>query len=89
MSSFFVVRWRARRLFFFFFFVMYLFLFCVARDTNPTWQRFFATAMGKNKQGAKGELEKLDFANITCRQAVVEVSKMYVIAISNMHHNKH
>jgi hypothetical protein len=39
-------------------------------------QRYFATAVGKNKQGAKGELEKLDLATMTCRQAVNEVAKM-------------
>jgi hypothetical protein len=42
-------------------------------------QRYFATASGKNKQGAKGELEKLDFSKITCREAIKEVAKMYVL----------
>eukprot|EP00455_Lapot_gusevi_P052550 TRINITY_DN800_c0_g1_i1.p1 TRINITY_DN800_c0_g1~~TRINITY_DN800_c0_g1_i1.p1 ORF type:complete len:258 (+),score=60.37 TRINITY_DN800_c0_g1_i1:75-848(+) len=38
--------------------------------------RYYASAIGKNKQGAKGELEKLDFSTITCRQAIKEIAKI-------------
>ena len=39
-------------------------------------QRFFGTAVGKGRQGAKTDVERLDLKNITCRQAVKEVAKM-------------
>jgi len=32
--------------------------------------------MGKGKQGAKTELEKINFETITCREAVEKVSEM-------------
>mmetsp|Transcript_12361 Transcript_12361/g.21119 ORF Transcript_12361/g.21119 Transcript_12361/m.21119 type:complete len:258 (-) Transcript_12361:129-902(-) len=41
--------------------------------------RYFAYALGKGKQIAKTELEKLDLKNITCREAIVELAKIIVI----------
>ncbi|EFA83599.1 20S proteasome subunit alpha-3 [Heterostelium album PN500] len=37
---------------------------------------YFGTAMGKGKQAAKNELEKVKFADITCREAIKLVSKI-------------
>jgi len=47
-----------------------------AIEPSGVCHRYFATASGKNKQGAKGELEKLDFTKITCREAIKEVAKI-------------
>eukprot|EP00741_Cyanophora_paradoxa_P009074 tig00001466_g8787.t1 len=38
--------------------------------------RYFATAIGKGKQQAKTELEKLKLNEITCREAVKEIAKI-------------
>eukprot|EP00616_Rhizochromulina_sp_CCMP1243_P003727 CAMPEP_0118962048 /NCGR_PEP_ID=MMETSP1173-20130426/525_1 /TAXON_ID=1034831 /ORGANISM="Rhizochromulina marina cf, Strain CCMP1243" /LENGTH=262 /DNA_ID=CAMNT_0006910267 /DNA_START=29 /DNA_END=817 /DNA_ORIENTATION=+ len=38
--------------------------------------RYFGTALGKGRQGAKTEIEKLDLKTITCRQALKEVAKI-------------
>ena len=38
--------------------------------------KYFACAMGKGKQGAKTELEKINFETITCREAVDKVSEI-------------
>lgn len=38
--------------------------------------KYFACAMGKHRQGAKTELERIDFANVTCREAVKEIAKI-------------
>ena len=40
-------------------------------------QRFFGTALGKGRQQAKTEIERLKLNELTCRQAVVEIAKMY------------
>jgi 20S proteasome subunit alpha 7 len=45
-------------------------------EPSGSCQRYFATAAGKNTGAAKGELEKLDFAAITSRQACVEIAKI-------------
>jgi len=37
---------------------------------------YFATAIGKGKQAAKGELEKLKLSDLTCKQALKEVAKV-------------
>lgn len=39
-------------------------------------QRYFGTAVGKGRQGAKTEIERLDLSSLTCRQGVTEVAKM-------------
>lgn len=38
--------------------------------------KYFACAIGKHKQGAKTELEKIDFTTVTCREAVNEIAKI-------------
>merc|ERR1711865_251301 len=45
-------------------------------DTSGVAARFFATAMGKGKNGAKSQLEKLNLEMITCREAVTEIAKI-------------
>ena len=47
-------------------------------DPNGVSNRYFATAIGKNKSSAKAELEKLDFESITCREAVIILVKLLV-----------
>ena len=39
-------------------------------------QRYFATAIGKYKQGSSSELEKLDFTKLTCAEAVKHVARI-------------
>lgn len=41
-----------------------------------TVYRYFGAAVGKHKQAAKTEVEKLDFETITCREAVIEIAKI-------------
>jgi len=45
-------------------------------DPSGVSHRFFATAIGKNKEAAKSELEKLDFTKITCKKAVFEIARI-------------
>jgi hypothetical protein len=44
-------------------------------------QGYYGTAAGKGKQAAKGELEKLKLTEMTVRQAVKEVAKMFVLCL--------
>lgn len=39
-------------------------------------QRYFGTAVGKGRQAAKTEIERLNLGELTCRQGVKEVAKM-------------
>lgn len=39
-------------------------------------QRFFGTAVGKGRQAAKTEIERLKLGEISSEQGVVEVAKM-------------
>ena len=39
-------------------------------------QRYFGTAIGKGRQSAKTDIEKLKLTELSCRQGVVEVAKM-------------
>jgi len=39
-------------------------------------QRYFGAAVGKGRQAAKTELERLNLSELTCRQGVAEVAKM-------------
>lgn len=53
----------------------------VVADTNflhifACEQGYHGVAVGKAKQAAKGELDKLKLATMTCREAVKEVAKM-------------
>ncbi|KAF8062974.1 PAG1 [Scenedesmus sp. PABB004] len=38
--------------------------------------RYFGTAVGQGRQSVKTEIERLKFADLTCRQAVVECAKV-------------
>lgn len=38
--------------------------------------KYFACAVGKHRQGAKTELEKIDFKTVTCREAVKMIAKI-------------
>ena len=39
-------------------------------------QRYFGTAVGKGRQGAKNEIEKLKLEEMTCREGIKAVAKM-------------
>ena len=45
-------------------------------DPSGVSYRFFATAIGKGKNGAKSQLEKLDLSTLTAREAVMEAAKV-------------
>lgn len=47
-------------------------------ETNGVVLRFFATAIGKHRQAAKTELEKLKLSDITCADALPTVAKMFI-----------
>lgn len=47
-------------------------------ETSGVANRFFGTAVGKYRQAAKTEIEKLDLNNLTCREALQHVAKMFV-----------
>lgn len=38
--------------------------------------RFFGTAVGKGRQGAKTDIERLDLKELTCKQAIKEIAKI-------------
>lgn len=40
------------------------------------WQRYFGTAVGKGRQAAKTEIERLKLDEITCEEGVGELAKM-------------
>ena len=42
-------------------------------------QRFFGTAVGKGRQAAKTEIERLKLGELSCEQGVTEVAKMCVL----------
>ncbi len=47
-------------------------------EPSGSWFGYKASAVGKGRQLAKTELEKLDFASITVEQGVKEVARMWV-----------
>ena len=47
-----------------------------ALEPSGSAQRYFACAIGKMKQGAASELEKLNFAQLTCAQAVDHIARI-------------
>jgi len=49
-------------------------LYCV--EPSGECLRYFATAVGKNAQQARVQLEKLDFENISCREAAVRIAEI-------------
>jgi len=46
--------------------------------TEPSGQvyKYFACAVGKHKQGAKTELEKIKFDTVTCKEAVMKIAQI-------------
>lgn len=45
--------------------------------TYVEWlQRFFGTAVGKGRQGAKTDIERLDLKELSCKDAIKEIAKM-------------
>ena len=47
-----------------------------AIDPSGVSYRYFATSIGKGKNGAKSQLEKLDLTTLTAREAVTEAAKV-------------
>jgi 20S proteasome subunit alpha 7 len=47
-------------------------------ETSGVVHRFYATAIGKHRQAAKTELEKLKLNDITCAEALPAVAKMFL-----------
>ena len=47
-----------------------------ALEPSGVAQKYYAVAIGKIKQGASSELEKLDFTAVTCEQAVREIARI-------------
>lgn len=45
-------------------------------EPNGVSQRYFGTAVGKGRQAAKTEVEKLKLGEMTCREALLEVAKI-------------
>ena len=45
-------------------------------DPSGVAYRYFATAIGKGKNGAKSQLEKLDLTTLTAKEAVIEAAKV-------------
>jgi 20S proteasome alpha/beta subunit len=41
-------------------------------------QRYFGTAVGKGRQGAKNEIEKLKLEELSCQEGIKAVAKMWV-----------
>jgi len=48
----------------------------LSSKTNQPSQRYFGTAVGKGRQAAKTEIERLNLKELKCEQALVEVAKM-------------
>mmetsp|Transcript_4078 Transcript_4078/g.6693 ORF Transcript_4078/g.6693 Transcript_4078/m.6693 type:complete len:250 (-) Transcript_4078:349-1098(-) len=45
-------------------------------EPSGSYVRYFGTAVGKGRQSAKNEIEKLKLTEMTARQAVIEVAKI-------------
>ena len=45
-------------------------------DPAGTMHRYYGAAVGKGRQGAKNEIEKLKLSEMTCREGVMAVAKM-------------
>lgn len=48
-------------------------------DPAGTMHKYYGMAVGKGRQGAKNEIEKLKLSELTCREAVSAIAKMYVL----------
>jgi 20S proteasome subunit alpha 7 len=47
-------------------------------ETSGIVHRYFGTAVGKHRQAAKTEIEKLDLGALTCQDALQHVVKMFI-----------
>lgn len=47
-------------------------------DPSGVAHKYHAAAIGKHMRGAKSELEKIDFASITCREAVKRIAAIII-----------
>jgi 20S proteasome subunit alpha 7 len=47
-----------------------------ALEPSGNTSKYFACAIGKMKQGASSELEKLDFSTVTCKAAVNDIARI-------------
>ena len=47
-------------------------------ETSGIVHKFYGTAVGKHRQAAKTEIEKLDLSSMTCREAVQRIVKMFL-----------
>jgi len=45
-------------------------------EASGVAHKYFGTAVGKGRQAAKTEIEKLDLKQITCREALLEIAKI-------------
>lgn len=50
-------------------------------DPAGTMHRYNGCAVGKGRQGAKNEIEKLKLAELSCREAINAIAKMYVYIV--------
>ena len=58
-------------------FALFLLLSCTPLpSSSKKLQRYFGTAVGKGRQAAKTEIERLNLKELKCEQALVEVAKM-------------
>ena len=47
-------------------------------ETSGNYNRFFATAVGKHRQNAKTEFEKMKLSETTCQEALAAVAKVFI-----------
>jgi len=45
-------------------------------DPSGVCHSYYAAVIGKNKEAAKSELEKIDFTKVTCKEAVREIARI-------------
>mmetsp|Transcript_8312 Transcript_8312/g.25994 ORF Transcript_8312/g.25994 Transcript_8312/m.25994 type:complete len:260 (-) Transcript_8312:53-832(-) len=45
-------------------------------EPNGVCLRYFGAALGKGRQSAKSEIEKLDLTKLTCKEAIKQIAKM-------------
>ncbi|RWW03939.1 hypothetical protein GW17_00032868, partial [Ensete ventricosum] len=47
-----------------------------AKAVDNSGSRYFGATIGKGRQAAKTEIEKLKLSEMTCREGIIEVAKM-------------
>lgn len=50
--------------------------FCMPEISACDMQRYFGTAVGKNRQAAKTEIEKLKLDELSCKDGIIEIARM-------------